>query len=74
MNFNLIATLGGLLALIFGAFGLHYKGYSKGKKDAEAESKAKLLDLTDKKVKQYERVNNLSDADVDKRLRDKWKK
>lgn len=74
MGFELIAGLGAILALILGAFGLHQKGYSSGKKEAEAESKARLLDLTDKKVKEYERINNLSDADVDKRLRDKWKK
>ena len=74
MGLEIITGLGALLALVLGAFGLHYKGYSKGKQDAEAESKARLLDLTGKKVKEYERVNNLSDADVDKRLRDKWKK
>ena len=74
MGLELIAGLGAVLALILGAFGLHHKGYSSGKKEAEAESKARLLELTKKRVKENEKVSALSDSDVDKRLRDKWKK
>lgn len=74
MKFEIMALIGTFVALILGALGLHTSGYRKGRAAAESAERDRLLELTKKRVAKNESINSLSDDDVDKRLRDKWKK
>lgn len=62
------------MAAVIGAMGLRYSGYVKGKQEAKRESLEQENKIIKKRVDANEDISRLSSSDVDKRLRDKWRR